>query len=323
MVKPAVWSDAERKEWWYDENGEENGLGCGTVVQQQTLEPTEFKNHEGYDEDCLQWWLSNRAEIPGNVTIPYEVSQPGADCEFMGTSDEKDKYPWSAPGTAPIFSPCGVMGGNPYGCGGATNFGDTCPCAWDDAGKHTCSIFAFGRGAETYEWPNAPTTEWKVGTVEEVVLYVMSFANHAGGYSFRLCKTPEGGISDLTEECFQKGHLDFSGDTQLVEYHGDRFSGYKTEFVANRTNEGTFPPGSMWTAIPLIPQSFKDIDCLNYVEAGGSFLDCYHDYYFGHIIDNIEVPTSLEPGDYVLSSRWDTKCTPEVFSFCANIRITN
>ena len=28
-------------------------------------------------------------------------------------------------------------------------------------------------------------------------------ANHAGGYSYRLCKMPERGIKDLTEECFQ------------------------------------------------------------------------------------------------------------------------
>ena len=28
-------------------------------------------------------------------------------------------------------------------------------------------------------------------------------ANHAGGYSYRLCKMPERGIRDLTEECFQ------------------------------------------------------------------------------------------------------------------------
>ena len=29
------------------------------------------------------------------------------------------------------------------------------------------------------------------------------FANHAGGYSYRLCKMPHGGIKQLTEECFQ------------------------------------------------------------------------------------------------------------------------
>ena len=28
-------------------------------------------------------------------------------------------------------------------------------------------------------------------------------ANHAGGYSYRLCKMPDRGIRDLTEECFQ------------------------------------------------------------------------------------------------------------------------
>ena len=132
-----------------------------------------------------------------------------------------------------------------------------------------------------------------------------------------MCKTPEKGIQDLTEECFQNGHLQFAGDTQYVEYHRDRFSGYKTEFVANRTTKGTFPPGSMWTALPVIPQSVRNVAC------GEGELSTCDDYRFGHVIDNIKIPTSLEPGDYVLSSRWDTKCTPEVFSFCANIRITN
>ena len=36
---------------------------------------------------------------------------------------------------------------------------------------------------------------------QEVKWYVS--ANHAGGYSYRLCKMPERGIKDLTEECFQ------------------------------------------------------------------------------------------------------------------------
>jgi hypothetical protein len=34
-------------------------------------------------------------------------------------------------------------------------------------------------------------------------------ANHGGGYAFRLCKST-GNTKELTEECFQAGHLAFS-----------------------------------------------------------------------------------------------------------------
>ena len=43
-------------------------------------------------------------------------------------------------------------------------------------------------------------------------------ANHAGGYSYRLCKMPESGLIDLSEECFQKNQLDFLGDYQWTIY---------------------------------------------------------------------------------------------------------
>ena len=303
MVRPAVWNDPESKKWWYDEEGNVLKLGCGQI---DTPKDSEIENYNGYEPDCLQMWLSNDVVIPGNSTIPDEHSQPWASCEIMGTTELHVSYPWMSPGAAPIFSPCGTMGGNPYGCEGTEKFGDICPCAGDV--DLMCDTFAFGGIATDYDWPDAPTTEWKAGTIEEVVWYAMSFGEHGGGYSFRLCKTPEGGISDLTEECFQDGYLEFAGDKNWVEYHIDRLSGERTEFDARRTTEGTFPPGSMWTEIPISPASIDPIG---------------EDYKFGHVIDNIKIPSSLEPGEYVLSFRWDTKCTPEVFSSCANIRITN
>ena len=37
--------------------------------------------------------------------------------------------------------------------------------------------------------------------------------------------------------------------------------------------------------------------------------------------DLVEVPESLEPGEYVLSFRWDSQQTPQVWNSCANIEI--
>ena len=88
-------------------------------------------------------------------------------------------------------------------------------------------------------------------------------------------------------------------------------SGSKIEINATRINEGTFPPGSMWTTVPF---AYPGIEW----EAEEPM-----DQGYGHVIDKIKVPSSLEPGDYVLSFRWDCKCTSQVFSSCANIQITN
>ena len=68
------------------------------------------------------------------------------------------------------------------------------------------------------------------------------------------------------------------------------------------TTQGTTPEGSMWAKIALperIPSKilgflFKDV---------------------------LEVPEDLETGDYVLSFRWDTERTPQVWNSCANIKI--
>ena len=37
--------------------------------------------------------------------------------------------------------------------------------------------------------------------------------------------------------------------------------------------------------------------------------------------DLVEVPEDIEPGDYILSFRWDSQRTPQVWNSCANIRI--
>merc|ERR1711915_996799 len=130
-----------------------------------------------------------------------------------------------------------------------------------------------GDNAENYHWHHAPATEWKAGSEQEVAWYVG--ANHAGGYSYRLCKLPAEGMKGLTEECFQEMPLDFVGEDQWVNYFEDRNSGYRTKQKATQTTEGTFPEGSMWRTNPITP----------WRESTGELDDDR-----GHIIDNVMVP---------------------------------
>ena len=74
-------------------------------------------------------------------------------------------------------------------------------------------------------------------------------ANHGGGYSYRLCRLPAAGRAALTEECFQRGQLDFAGPVSWVQYGGDTAN--RTAFTANRTRVGTTPAGSQWTKNPV------------------------------------------------------------------------
>jgi len=289
MVHPPVWMDRDHG----------NNIGCGVL----DLPYTEHEEMTGHKPDCLTQWYSNHMEIPGEPTIPEEMNLPEVKCGGHDTSS----HPWSAPGTAPIFGPCGTLGGHPLGCNGTTwsgeQFGD---CCGHREGK--CGGFALGKNAEEYEWPGEfPVTEWFAGSSQEVAWHVGP--NHAGGYSYRLCKVPKGGIKDLTEECFQETPLEFDGEDQWIAY-GNPFSNWdadhRIKVTARRTTDGTFPPGSMWTLDPILP---KD-------EEGGS-VDTGH----GHIIDQVKVPMDLEPGDYVLSFRWDCKCTTQVWTICSNVLI--
>ena len=58
--------------------------------------------------------IESPPRIPGNATLPEAMSQPEVAC--VGQAGAKEDHPWNAPGTAPVFGPCGAMGGMPLGC---------------------------------------------------------------------------------------------------------------------------------------------------------------------------------------------------------------
>jgi hypothetical protein len=74
------------------------------------------------------------------------------------------------------------------------------------------------------------------------------YANHGGGYSYRLCKVSAG--KQPTEACFQQTPLDFASDYTTVKYTLDAS---KKDVVINATTTsvGTYPKGSMWRKNPI------------------------------------------------------------------------
>ena len=55
-----------------------------------------------------------------------------------GAHDDHHEFPWWSPGTAPSFSPCGALGGQPDGCAGdgKGELGDCC--------SGNCDTFGLG-----------------------------------------------------------------------------------------------------------------------------------------------------------------------------------
>jgi len=248
-------------------------------------------------------------------------------------ADTTKTHPWRAPGTAPITSPCGVFGGNFDGCPSAGTNPEFYPFGDCSGGGSS-----YGAKAETINFPNVPFTPWQAGSTVEVGWAVS--ANHGGGYSYRLCKIPEQGKIALTEECFEKTVLKFDGEEQWIQY-GDDVAG-RTAIPAIRTTEGTYPSGSQWTRNPVAPcqgasgglgrpSIYGNKNQLQNCQPqftphqiNGKDLMGFGVNEFGKfvIVDHVHVPENLTPGLYVLSHRWDTEQTAQVWTTCSNIRIT-
>jgi hypothetical protein len=181
---------------------------------------------------------------------------------------------------------------------------------------------------------NIKRTRWQSGSVVETA-YIL-YSNHAGGYAYRLCKQSQNG--SVTEKCFQAGHLDFVGDTHIIQWGPDKST--RKTIPAVYTTNGTHPKGSMWARGPIPTCAHANG---GYVWRGTSAIDCepypwrpenlrktqfppplpglygwgtdYTDqktHKPGHympffIIDRVQVPANLTAGNYVLGWRWDAE----------------
>lgn len=137
-------------------------------------------------------------------------------------------------------------------------------------------------------------------------------ANHGGGYAYRLC--PIEPDEELSEECFQRHHLSFSGTSQKIV---DPTGSLVSEAPLVSTTRGTFPEGSQWARNPFPMEKgiIDPIPGLPEVYGRGPFNFS--------VVDQVVLPEDLEPGRYVLSWRWDAEQTKQVWSQCSDVLIVS
>jgi len=248
------------------------------------------------------------------------------------------KYnPWRSPGFAPVMDPCGVYTG-------------TQPGEYVVGGPRPGTLGS--------ELPAKPGPKWAAGSQQEVSWSI--YANHGGGYSYRLCPKS----SNLTEDCFQRHPLQFVGNESWIQYGNDETN--RTAISATRVSEGTHPAGSQWTKNPIpacagyaggAPGGAKKVpfwtNCAKaqfepplkgMIPAHPKWAPLPGLYGFGvgawtsqtdqtefefwaarfnfNIIDRVQIPSGIAPGDYVLSFRWDCEQTPQIWQNCADVTIT-
>jgi len=294
--------------------------------------------HEGCSTRAC-FWFTNYTFIEGEPTMA--VDSP---LRTYAKSDPKGfllHNPWGSPGSAKVFSPCGVYGGNPQGCpvGDKSSAGQECPFGGFGYGPDSLDEYGSSTPREYGGFNDMLTTTWKRGSVQEAHWAIK--ANHGGGYTYRLCKLPEEGVTGLTEECFQAGNLKFVGDKQWIQWNDNPKN--RTEITALRTTEGTTPAGSQWTRDPIPACDaagggvFTDLSNSCRISGGYQFKPPtpraagFGTYFQGNdaiaylgfnIVDQIQIPADLTPGKYVLSFRWDCEQTYQVWNTCSNIQIT-
>jgi len=189
-----------------------------------------------------------------------------------------------------------VEGGNLFltCCGGCGK--DVCTCGGYMGGKPALEHYKDGL------FHGAAKTIWQRGQPAEV--FWQSGMGHRGGYAYRLCKVNDGKVWEVTEQCFQNGHLNFYGDTTWIYFNpypkDFNLANFKAQPIKT-TTIGTTPPGSQWAKVNLWKKPHKPQEWA--------------------IKDLVEVPASLAPGQYILSFRWDSLRSPQVWNTCSNVEI--
>ena len=104
---------------------------------------------------------------------------------------------------------------------------------------------------------------------------------------------PEGGRTDITEECFTRNVLEFATNFTVIKEVKNKNATWASSLKYEQTDlrEGTYPEGSVWRPVGFAtkqPQLRRD---------------------------KVIVPSNLTPGDYVLGWRWDVATGNQVILF--------
>jgi len=241
----------------------------------------------------IKAWLTDQAYLGGHGEQYLGIGDStNAECSVFSYC-EIEKRPWASPGRAlSLGGGCGIFGGNPYGCpaGNDTRVpGSNC-----GQYKRPRGTFAYGSSALEMDFPQAASTEWELGSSQDVAW--VANGGHRGGYTYRVCKLPQEGKIGITEECFAKNVLQFAAPYTMMRTMTKPGEWEKVE--QEDLTKGTYPPGSAWRHVAK-----RSI-------VGNGLLRK----------DTVIIPADLPEGDYVLSFRWDSKA-PQIWVSCANIRL--
>jgi hypothetical protein len=277
---------------------------------------------------CTDKFSGDTCSEPGGTMAPTINDEHLRTWKDAYGYDFTKRNPWRAPGYSPVFSPCGIAGGGNI----------------SHPGNGAIAVNGATQGADGRDLPEGPKTQWALGSVQEVAWSIV--ANHGGGYAYRLCPKS----SELTEACFQSGHLEFASAQTWIQY-GDNTTN-RTAIPATRVSEGTFPAGSVWTKNPIpacgqynggvgdgscefpaqfdppLPYLYGYGSATCFTGSAGHGGHCtaeqrqyFEDHFRFNIIDQVIVPKDLSVGEYVLSFRWDCEQTPQVWTQCADITV--
>jgi len=285
--------------------------GVATPIEQLTshevfTEPKVVDPNSGRKVKSVKSWLTDQA-YTGGVGDEFKAIGPVTNDNNKNLPERdrcrnncvKYRNPWAAPGQAPsLGGGCGVFGGNPWGCpAGKDDRPPGSNCGQDKPiGRGNRGTSSFGTDARLFDFPQMITTEWQMGSIQDVVW--TSNGAHRGGYTYRLCKMPEGGRADITEECFTQNVLEFATNFTMIKAMNKNGKGDWEKFEQTDLSEGTYPEGSVWRPVG------------KYLKSATTLRK-----------DSVVVPSSLAPGDYVLGWRWDGSGGNQVWVSCASMRL--
>merc|ERR1719192_2297306 len=261
----------------------------------------------GYAVKSIKSWLTDQAYTGG---VGDEFIGVGLvtnnQTELLNPKDRcnedclRNRNPWAAPGRAPsLGGGCGVFGGNPWGCPkDKDNRPPGSACGQKKPiGRGGRGTSSFGTDARLFDFPQMITTEWQVGSVQDVAW--SSRGGPWGGYTYRLCKVPslKRGKAAITEECCTKNVLKFATNFTMTRALNNTDEAWE-KFEQRDLREGTYPKGSVWRPVGIrrgsVPLLRKD---------------------------SVVVPDNLEPGNYVLGWRWDGANGNQVWVSCSSMKL--
>jgi len=254
------------------------------------------------------------------------------------------KHPWRYPGIAPVFDSCGISSGSSMNNTAAGGF----------------NVPGFDSGYPASKLPVQDPNSWNqwiAGSVAQVAMGLR--ANHGGGYQYRLCPAD----SDLNEACFQSNPLQYVNNTSTLFWIAPESGKASTPLTINATRLEVNSATNVWTKNPVPAYNcFSGGAPDEFVHKPGAGSGCagagpqftppegLEDGYWGFfsvdteqgadvpsgetegedpqspkwlpfIGDYVRVPDTA--GHYILSWRWDSEQTPQVWTNCADIYISS